>query len=81
MVAILDMVQKGETSKQQAASELDTSCPTIDRTLDCINLYGPPTVDHNVLVLTLIAGTIPVNLRDSASLYRTLDNLSGAIQI
>lgn len=40
VVGALDMVQKGELSKRQAAKELSTSRPTIDRALDRGELYG-----------------------------------------
>lgn len=40
VVGVLDMVQKGETSKRQAARELETSRPTVDRALDRMELYG-----------------------------------------
>lgn len=40
VVAVLDMVQKGELSKRAAARELGTSRPTIDRCLDRGELYG-----------------------------------------
>jgi DNA invertase Pin-like site-specific DNA recombinase len=38
--AVLDMVAKDELSKRQAAKELDTSRPTINRALDRPDLYG-----------------------------------------
>lgn len=37
---VLDQVQAGEKSKRQAAQDLDTSRPTIDRALDRAGLYG-----------------------------------------
>jgi len=40
VVAVLDMVEKDDMSKRQAARELDTSRPTIDRALDRGELYG-----------------------------------------
>ena len=40
VVAVLDMVEKGDMSKRKAAQELDTSRPTIDRALDRGELYG-----------------------------------------
>ncbi|POG54859.1 recombinase family protein [Haloferax marisrubri] len=40
VVAVLDMVQKGELSKRSAAKELDTSRRTISRALDRDSLYG-----------------------------------------
>lgn len=40
VVSVLSMVQKGELSKRQAAKELDTSRPTINRALDRAELYG-----------------------------------------
>lgn len=38
--AVLDMVTKDEMSKREAARELDTSRPTIDRALERGKLYG-----------------------------------------
>lgn len=40
VVAVLEMVQKGELSKRKAARELETSRPTITRSLDRASLYG-----------------------------------------
>ena len=40
VVTILDMVQKEEVSKRQAARELETSRPTVDRALEWADLYG-----------------------------------------
>ena len=40
VVAVLDMVQKGETSKRQPARELGMSRPTVDRALERSHLYG-----------------------------------------
>lgn len=40
VVTVLEMVQKGELSKRAAARELETSRPTIDRSLDRAELYG-----------------------------------------
>lgn len=40
VVTVLDMVQKEEMSKRQAARELKTSRPTVDRALDRMGLYG-----------------------------------------
>jgi DNA invertase Pin-like site-specific DNA recombinase len=40
VVAVLEQVQDGELSKRKAARELDTSRPTIDRSLDRAELYG-----------------------------------------
>lgn len=40
VVAVLDMVTKEEISKRQAARELNTSRPTIDRAIERVDLYG-----------------------------------------
>ncbi|MFC6939740.1 recombinase family protein [Salinirubellus sp. GCM10025818] len=40
VVTVLDMVQKGEMSKRQAAREMGTSRPTVDRALKRAELYG-----------------------------------------
>lgn len=40
VVAVLDMIQKGELSKRKGAEELDTSRPTINRALNRADLYG-----------------------------------------
>lgn len=40
VVAVLDMVEKGELSKRKAARELDSSRRTINRALDRSELYG-----------------------------------------
>ncbi|MFC6940409.1 recombinase family protein [Salinirubellus sp. GCM10025818] len=40
VVTVLDMVQKEEISKRQAARELGTSRPTVDRALKRTDLYG-----------------------------------------
>lgn len=40
VVTVLDMVQKGEMTKRQAARELVTSRPTVDRALGRAELYG-----------------------------------------
>lgn len=40
VVAVLDMVQKGEKSKRSASQRLDTSRKSIDRALDRGDLYG-----------------------------------------
>lgn len=40
VVSTLEMVQKGDLSKRKAAQELDTSRPTIDRSLERADLYG-----------------------------------------
>jgi len=40
VVSVLDMIQKDEISKRQAAKELDTSRRTIDRALESGELYG-----------------------------------------
>lgn len=40
VVAVLEMVQKGELSKRKAADRLDSSRPTINRALDRGEIYG-----------------------------------------
>lgn len=40
VVAVLDLVQKGELSKRKAADRLDTSRPPITRSLDRLDIYG-----------------------------------------
>jgi DNA invertase Pin-like site-specific DNA recombinase len=40
VVAVLEMVQKGDLSKRKAAKRLDSSRPTINRALDRADLYG-----------------------------------------
>jgi DNA invertase Pin-like site-specific DNA recombinase len=40
VVAVLEMVRKGDLSKRKAAERLDTSRPTISRALDRGELYG-----------------------------------------
>jgi DNA invertase Pin-like site-specific DNA recombinase len=40
VIAVLDMVQKGELSKRKAAKELGTSRTTISRATDRMSLYG-----------------------------------------
>lgn len=40
VVAVIDLVHQGELSKRKAAQRLDTSRPTITRSLDRLELYG-----------------------------------------
>lgn len=40
VVTVVDMVLKNEISKRQAALDLGTSRPTIDRAIDRAKLYG-----------------------------------------
>lgn len=40
VVTVLEMVQKGETSKRQAARELGVGRPTVDRALERASVYG-----------------------------------------
>ncbi|MGB9953531.1 recombinase family protein [Haloarcula marismortui] len=40
VVAVLDLVRQGQLSKRKAAQRLDTSRPTITRSLDRLEIYG-----------------------------------------